>query len=416
MLAEIVTIGDEILIGQITDTNSAWLATELNLKGIKVHRITSIADTREAILTGLSESHQRADLIIMTGGLGPTKDDITKSTLAEYFDTELVLNEEVLEDVKRLFRNFNVEMPAVNRKQAEVPASSTVIRNRYGTAPGMWFEKEGKIYISLPGVPFEMKGLMQNDLLERVGNHFETPSITHRTVLTQGVGESSLMEKITDWENSLEEQDIKLAYLPSAGRVRLRLSIYGEKEETALPKIEGKIRELEELIPQYIFGYDNDTLEEVTGKLLRDHGLTMGTAESCTGGYIAHLITSISGSSEYFLGSVVSYANEVKVNSLGVNPEDIEEYGAVSEPVVEQMALGAKKLLDVDCVIATSGIAGPTGGTDEKPVGTVWIAVSTPYRTVSRKFNFGKNRERNIQRTALTALNWLRKEILKGST
>lgn len=415
MFAEIITIGDEILIGQIVDTNSAWIAQQLNQAGILVNQITSISDTKEHITKALDEARERASLVLMTGGLGPTKDDITKKTLVNYFDSELVINEEILEWVKEIFNRFNVPMPEVNKYQAAVPDKCTPLMNRNGTAPGMWFEDNGTVFVSMPGVPYEMKGLMEHEVLPRVKNHFQTPDIFYKTILTQGIGESSLMELITDWENSLDQYNIKLAYLPSAGIVRLRLSILNATDPSIELVLNKKVEELLEIIPEYVFGFGTDKLETVVGRLLEENRKTMSTAESCTGGYIGHLITSIPGSSHYYNGSVVSYANSAKTDLLQVDQSDLDRVGAVSEEVVLQMAKQVRENLNTDYSIATSGIAGPDGGTDEKPVGTVWIAVSGPNRTIAQKYSFGNNRERNIRRSAVTGLNMLRKEILKDT-
>lgn len=404
MQADLITIGDEILIGQTVDTNSAWMSEALNLCGINVHRITSIADERAEILAALTEAGSRSSLVLITGGLGPTADDITKTTLAEYFDTELVRNEEILSDVKQLFSSRGFHMAAVNEKQADVPESCTPIRNRIGTAPGMWFEKDGTVYVSMPGVPYEMKWLMEKEVLPRVRKHFKTPSIIHETIVTAGIGESSLMEIITDWEARVRAAGISLAYLPSPGSVKLRLSITSTDDSGIRVDVDGFIEELYELIPQFVVGRNSDTLESVVGELLKERKHTLSTAESCTGGYLAHLITRIPGSSAYFMGSVVSYSNEVKERSLGVSWESLKNYGAVSQQVVEEMATGARRSLQTDYSMATSGIAGPGGGTEHKPVGTIWVAVAGPQGVVSKKIQMGSHRERNIQRTAIAAL------------
>ena len=410
MLAEIITIGDEILIGQVVDTNSAWIAQELNLIGFKVKQITSVSDERQHILTALKEAESRANLVLITGGLGPTKDDITKDALCEYFNSKLVFHQEAYENLERLFKRRNNKIMEVNRKQADLPHNCQPLKNIEGTAYGMWFEKETKVFVSMPGVPYEMKTIMAHEVLPRIKKHFKTPSIIHRTVLTQGVGESVLAEIISVWEDALPSY-IRLAYLPSPGIVRLRLSAIGENYQELSKEIDIKIKELQQLIPEYIFGYDLEKLEEIIGKLLIARKATLSTAESCTGGYIAHLITSVPGSSEYFIGSIVPYANQIKEEELGVNKEDLIGYGAVSQQVVEKMALDIKNKYKTNYAIATSGIAGPTGGTPEKPVGTVWIAIASPQRIVSRKLLLGQNRERNILITALSALNLLRKEI-----
>lgn len=417
MLAEIITIGDEILIGQIVDTNSAWIAQQLTLTGIRVKQVSSVSDDRLHILKALAEAEERADIILITGGLGPTKDDITKVTLCEYFGCELVFNEEVYKDVEALFRGYGKEVSPVNRKQAEIPSNCKAIRNEVGTAPGMWFERNGKIFISMPGVPYEMKSMVEKQLLPQLKEKFDLPVLMHITILTQGIGESALAGMIESWEDSLAAVNMKLAYLPSPGIVRLRLSTSGNDRAALKKKMNEKIGELETLIPSYIFGYeeygsDPATIEQVIGKLLREKKKTVSTAESCTGGYISHLITKVPGSSEYYLGSVIAYAYEVKENMLNVPKEMLEKHGAVSAQVVEQMAIGVRQKLNTDYSISASGIAGPGGGTDDKPVGTVWIAIATPEKVISQRLQFGDNRERNIERTSITALNMLRQELI----
>lgn len=416
MFAEIITIGDEILIGQVIDTNSAWLATQLNQLGIRVKQITSISDDKTHIFKAIDQAFERVDLVICTGGLGPTRDDITKRTLADYFDTVLEMNEEVLSDVQLIFAQRNIAMPDVNRYQALVPLGARIFRNANGTAPGMWFEKNDKVLVSMPGVPYEMKAMMQGQVFGEITKRFKTPHVYHRTILTQGVGESSLMGMIDKWESSLDEEEIKLAYLPSPGMVRLRLSAFGDDKEALNFKVDRKADELKQLIGHLIFGEEQDTLEKVIGQMMIEKGFTLATAESCTGGYIAHLITSISGSSAYFKGSVVAYDNEVKKEFLEVLESDLKIYGAVSKNVVEAMALGAKKHLKTDFAVATSGIAGPDGGTKDKPVGTVWIAIASKDNSIqSACYSFGDSRERTIRKAALSALESLRKEILRLS-
>ncbi len=410
MKAEIITIGDELLIGQVIDTNSAWMAEQLNLIGIKVAQITSISDQREHIITTLDEATERADVILMTGGLGPTRDDITKTTLCEYFSTKLIFNQEAYDNILRIFKSRGFQITALNRAQAEVPENCTMLININGTAPGMWFDKDGKIYISMPGVPFEMKSLMSDIILPRLSN-FSPVSIAHRTILTQGVGESFLAAQIEDWETSLPSF-MKLAYLPQPGMVRLRITASGANKKELKEQVDEEISKLYTLIPQYIFGEGDDTLELIVGRLLKNHNYTLATAESCTGGYIAHLITSIPGSSAYFKGSVVAYSNEIKEQVLGVGKATIEKNGAVSAETVFEMAAGIIKQFKVQCAIAVSGIAGPDGGTPEKPVGTIWICVLTPKGAKTQKFTFGDHRGRNIRRTALAALDMLREQLL----
>jgi nicotinamide-nucleotide amidase len=416
MQVEIITIGDEILIGQIVDTNSAFIGQLLNMNGMSVKQISSVSDDREHILKALTEAKSRANVILITGGLGPTKDDITKKTLAEYFNCKMRFDEEAYQDVTNLFAQYGKEVTPINRLQAEVPEICEVVRNYNGTAPGMWFEVDGTIYVSMPGVPYEMKAMMQNQVVPKIKERFKLPFIFHKTVLTQGIGESALSELISDWEDSLAAVNIKLAYLPQPGIVRLRLSTKGENEQVLKTTVEQKIEALKLIINEYIFGYETfgeekETLEQIVGKLLKEQGKTISTAESCTGGYISHLITKVPGSSEYYMGSVISYSYDIKENELGVSKEILEKQGAVSQEVVEQMAKAIRVKYKTDYSISASGIAGPGGGTEEKPVGTVWIAVATPKKVISEKFLFGNNRERNIHKTANAALNMLRKEL-----
>lgn len=409
MNAEIITIGNELLIGQVVDTNSAWMAEQLNLIGIRVVQITSISDQRKHILTTLKEASSRADIILISGGLGPTRDDITKTTLCEYFNTKPVFNQDAYENIVRLFGSRGFVITPLNCAQAEVPESCTPLLNVNGTAPGMWFEKDGIIYVSMPGVPFEMKGLMTTHVLPRLSKLSST-GIVHRTILTQGVGESFLAAKIEDWETALPDY-IKLAYLPQPGIVRLRLTASGPDRTLLEKEINERVTKLYGLIPEYIFGEGDETLEMVVSKLLKAHGFTLATAESCTGGYIAHLITSIPGSSAFFKGSVVAYANEIKEHLLGVTPDTLARYGAVSQETVFEMAAGIIRHLKVDCAVAVSGIAGPDGGTPDKQVGTTWISVLSPKGAETKMFTFGEHRGRNIRRAALAALDMLRKQL-----
>ncbi len=412
MKAQIITIGEEILIGQIVDTNSAWIAENLNLLGISVDKIISISDKKEQIISTLQQTNQEADLVIITGGLGPTNDDITKQTLAEYFESEMVLSEEVLGDVKKIIGARGSQMLDLNVNQAMVPKNCKVLRNPKGTAPGMWFEKNNTVFISLPGVPFEMKAILQEEGFFEIQKKFKTPHILHKTIHTTGIPESQLAHILSDWENNLHK-NINLAYLPSPGDIKLRLDILGENREEIEDILNKEIEKLFKIIPENIFGYNQDTLEGVVGELLLLNQLTLSTAESCTGGKIASLITSISGSSRYFKGSVVAYSNEVKNKILGVKEADLEEFGAVSEQVARQMAEGVRKLLNTDIGIATTGVAGPTGGTKDKPVGTVWIAVALKEQTFAIKYIFGNARNRNIIHSATSALNFLRNLLTK---
>lgn len=411
MQAEIITIGDEILIGQIIDTNSSWLGQELGKLGISVIHRTSVSDSKDAIIDALHAAKKRAKIIIITGGLGPTKDDVTKTTLANYFNTTLVTNEEVKKWVTQIFTQRNLPIIESNMQQALVPKNCEVLFNRSGTAPGMWFDEEDTIYISMPGVPFEMKVIFEEECIPRLKQKFSLPNIVHRTILTCNIGESFLAQKIESLENNLPAH-IKLAYLPSVGMVRLRFSGTHQNLTQLNAEMQLIINELYGVIGDNIYGEENDTLEKVVGELLKTNHQTLSTAESCTGGYVAHLITSVPGSSAYYKGSVISYANEVKINELGVLPETLRTVGAVSEDCVKQMADGIRKKLNTDFAIATSGIAGPDGGTPDKPVGTVWIAVSGSKRTIAKQFNFGDNRERTIQRSAIQALDMVRKELL----
>ena len=412
MNAEIINIGDELLIGQVVNTNASWLASEMNKAGISVVQITTIADDDHAIKTALDHAAERAQIIIVSGGLGPTKDDITKKSLAEYFNSEMVFDEGTFENVKKIFAARHYQVTEVNKMQALIPEKCIPLQNSNGTAPGMWFEKDDKVFVSLPGVPYEMKALFSEEVLGRLAQRFEMGAIVHKTIMTTGVGESFLASKIKDWENSLPSH-IKLAYLPQPGIVRLRLSAKGPDKQALKQELNQLTEALKQIVPEVIFGYDDILLEEAVGKLLKEKGKTVATAESCTGGYLAHLITSIPGSSDYFLGSIISYSNDVKMNQLGVSSNDLENHGAVSQEVIEQMATGARERLKTDYALATSGIAGPDGGTEEKPVGTVWISLAGPDGVISQRFHFGEHRGRNIRRSALAALNMLRMELIK---
>jgi nicotinamide-nucleotide amidase len=410
--AELIAIGDEILIGQTTDTNSTFIATQLNLNGISVKQKRVIADDAETIKQALDAILPETKLVFMTGGLGPTNDDITKNTLNEYFGGELVFHPEVFEHITQLFASFNRVPSETNRGQAFLPSVCTPLPNKMGTAPGMRFEKDGRYYFSLPGVPFETENLVENTILPWIKKNLQKGTVVHKTILTQGVPESELAEMLSTWEANLPE-GVKLAYLPSAGMVRLRLTSYVGTEVEAQALVDEAADKAIQILGDIVFGENAQTLEEVIGISLKQSNSTLSTAESCTGGYIAHLITSVSGSSDYFMGSVVSYANQAKIDLLDVNPTDIEVHGAVSEQVVIQMAEGSRRKFNTDYAIATSGIAGPTGGTPQKPVGTIWIAVAGPYGTKAKCFSFGRNRDRNIKKTALMALDLLRREVQK---
>ncbi len=407
MQAEIITIGDEILIGQIVDSNSAWMAQQLNLLGVDVARITSISDTSEAITGALDGLLSETRLVLITGGLGPTKDDVTKHTLAAYFDMDLDFKPEIYAHIEQLFASLGRIPSSRNKQQAEVPSGCRVLFNDTGTAPGMLFIRNGIYYVSMPGVPYEMKYLMEKRVLPVVEAELIRKHIVHKTILTVGVPESELAEKLEDFEDSLPT-NLKMAYLPRPGMVRLRLTAKGDDAPSLNALITEKENALKNILGPIVYGTDQERLEQVVGELLVARGETLATAESCTGGYLAHLITSISGSSRYYLGSILAYANPIKIGHLGVKEESLIQYGAVSEAVVTQMAEGARLRLGTTWALATSGVAGPDGGTDEKPVGTVWIALSGPDKTIARKFHFGKDRERNIKKSAFMALDMLR--------
>jgi nicotinamide-nucleotide amidase len=413
MKAEIITIGDELLIGQTIDTNSAWIGVELSLAGFDIHRKTSVHDSGSDIFKELSDAAGRSDLVIITGGLGPTSDDITKPVLCEFFNTRLVMNTEVLTMIENMMQRRNFPMNENNRRQAEVPESSTILTNASGTAPGMWFEKDGTIFVSLPGVPAEMKYLMNQHVLPELKKRFTSQVIIHRNIMTYGSPEARLAEILTGFEAGLSG-NIRLAYLPSSGIIKLRLTGTGPDRKTITDSLEEQVRKLYAIIPDLIYGENEESLEMSVGRLLREKHKTLCTAESCTGGNIAHLITSIPGSSEYYTGSIIPYANRIKTLLPGIDEDLIEKYGAVSEPVVKAMAEGARILFGTDFSVATSGIAGPDGGSEEKPVGTLWTAVASGSETVAEKHTFGTDRFLNITRFSLVALNLLRKQIIKG--
>ena len=411
--ASIITIGDELLIGQTIDTNSPWMSEELNKIGVWVKRRVAVGDAWDDIWRALDEEGQASDIVLITGGLGPTADDITKPLLCNYFGGTLVVNEEVLAHVKYLFEKvFRRPGPMLERnlKQAEVPDACTVLMNQRGTAPGMWFEKNDKIFISLPGVPHEMKGLMKTQVLPRLHQHFKMPFILHKTFLTYGIGESFLAEKIKSWEQQLP-QHLKLAYLPHYGNVRLRLTGISDNKEKLEQELEEQSKLVKPLIGEWLVVEDDMTIQQVVAKSLKERKQTLGTAESCTGGYIAHIITQNAGASLFFKGTVVAYDNEVKKNILHVSGQTLQSDGAVSEESAREMARGVLDQLNTDYALATTGIMGPDGGTEEKPVGTVWIAVGNADRIETQKFNFRFDRLRNIEQTAHTALNMLRKFI-----
>ena len=411
----LISIGDELLIGQTVNTNAAWLGEQLNLLGYKVVAGVVIPDDKNAILNALDELSIKADLIIITGGLGPTKDDITKHTLCDYFDTKLERNLVIEQQIVDYFNSRQLPILQTNKDQALIPSACELLPNSRGTASGMWFEKDKKIFISLPGVPYEMKGIISEIVIPKLLKKSNNDHILiHKTIRTHGMGESFLAEVIKDWEDKLSHDDIKLAYLPSPGIVKLRLSLLGKNQKTINLKLEEHIQYLKKIIPNQIYGYEDDTMEGVVGQLLSEKNETVATAESCTGGAVAKMITSVSGSSAYFEGSIISYSNLIKINHLHVDENTLNEYGAVSQQVVELMAIGVRRNLNTQYGLATSGIAGPTGGTPEKPVGTIWIATAGPNGVKSKKLNLGYSRERNIHVTSLSVLNMLRLELLQN--
>lgn len=395
MKAAIITIGDEILIGQIVDTNSAWMAGKLTLAGFEVEEMQSIGDDAQQIKNTIDEVIQRADVILMTGGLGPTKDDITKKTLCEYFGTELIFDNLVLENIQNVISNFTT-LNELTRNQAYVPKDCTVIQNRVGTAPITWFDYKGKALVSMPGVPYEMRYVMENEIIPRLQDKFDPEAYLKRVFIIKGYTESALAMYIADFEDNLPE-GFGLAYLPSPGLMKLRLFVKGEHR---LPELDEQVKKLQEILGDAIIAEKDITIEKILSERLFEKGLTIGTAESCTGGNIAHMITSMPGSSRYFKGSVVSYANEEKVNILQVSQESLDRFGAVSEAVAIEMARGAQRILNVDCTIAATGIAGPDGGTDDKPVGTVWICTTYKDKYIAKKYQLGRYREANIMRAS----------------
>lgn len=412
MNCALITVGDEILIGQVSDTNVVWISRQLAGAGVRAGEMVTVPDEASRISSTLDRLMGKYDLIIMTGGLGPTKDDITKQTLADYFGSKLVTNPEVLERITRFFKIRGRQMLESNLRQADVPEGCEVLTNEHGTAPGMWFEKEGTILVSLPGVPYEMKQLMEDQVMPRLRRRIRIPYTVHRTVMTQGVPESYLAALLRNWEAELPSC-VKLAYLPSPGIVRLRLTVHEPCTGEAEQILKVNIDKLLAIIPEHIFGFDDISLEEALGQLLREQGLTIATAESCTGGNIARMITSVPGSSDYFTGSVVAYHNRIKTGILQVDESDIARFGAVSREVAKQMVTGVRRIFATDCAIATTGIAGPGGGTADKPVGTTWIAVVAGERIQSRKFLFGGSRDRIITQASCSAIQLLRQLILK---
>lgn len=410
MNLDIISIGDELLIGQTLNTNAHWISKELNAIGFTIREHVSIADTEEAILSAVEHALSRSAVVLITGGLGPTKDDLTMPVLNKYFGGELVRDEEVYRHIEEIITSRGYEMNENNQSQALVPDNCKVVHNANGTAPGLWFERDGKVVVAMPGVPYETKVMVTDVVIPWLKEKYELPEIINQMVYTQGIPESMLAAKIESWEDALPKT-IKLAYLPSPGRVKMRLSSTGKSREEMQLAIDEQIEKLQQIIPENIYSAENEDLGAFIGEQLRENKQTLATAESCTGGFVAHLITRVAGSSDYYKGSIVSYANEIKINTLGVSAADIEQYGAVSQQVVEQMALGVQKNMQTDYALATSGVAGPTGGSAEKPVGTVWIAVATPAGVTSKKYQFGKLRDVNIERAAMTALGMLRVEL-----
>ena len=415
MKATIVTIGDEILIGQIVDTNSGFIAKSLDKIGVEVSEMISISDDKNHILNTFATLQNKVDLVIITGGLGPTKDDVTKKTFCDYFEDELVVDQKVLTHVTQLIEGFYKRtITQINKDQALVPSKCTVLHNQVGTAPGMWMKKEDTVFISLPGVPFEMKYLVEHEIIPKVVAEYDRPYIIHRTILTYGQGESLVAERIEEWENNLPEF-IKLAYLPALGRVRLRLSARGTDKKILEEALEENIKSLDAIIHDIIVGFDEDeTIEVVIGKMLKKQNKTLSTAESCTGGMIAQVLTSVSGASQYFKGAVVSYATEAKMNVLGVSESLINDYSVVSKEVVSSMALNIKEMMKTDYAIATTGNAGPSKGDSDAEIGTVFIAIATPTDIIVEEFNFGQPREKVIDRAVFKSLELLQKEILKN--
>jgi len=411
MKAEIITIGDEILIGQVIDTNSAWLGQVLNKAGVYVSTITSISDNREAIWNALEAAGERANIVLVTGGLGPTKDDITKDVLCEYFDTNLVFSDEVFADVKRFISSRGGTINKNNRDQAMVPAKAEILKNLHGTAPGLRFIKNETLFFAMPGVPYEMKSIVTNYIIPFISETSKDEVILHKTILTSGVAEAKLADMLSRWEDNLPE-GFNLAYLPSPGSVRLRLSAFGKDKKIIIEQQKKLVNDALDVIGDHVFGFDDDKMEDVVGRMLLEYGKTLATAESCTGGRIASMITSVPGSSAYFMGSVVAYSNQLKEDILGVDKNILEKHGAVSEPTVKAMLKGVLKISSADYAVVTSGIAGPGGGTKEKPVGTIWIGAGSAKNNVIKKYNFGDERERNIVKTSFTGLNMLRKLLL----
>ncbi|WP_421762719.1 competence/damage-inducible protein A [Ekhidna sp.] len=404
--AIIISIGDEILYGQTLDTNSHWISGALDSLGIRVIKKVTIGDTRKEILHYLEQSEKLADMVIITGGLGPTNDDLTKPCLSEYFRTKLVRNQEVLKNIHSMFERAGWEISESNEKQADLPANCTPIVNTIGTAAGMWFDENDTVFVSMPGVPFEMRQMMSDTILPKLKKRFVSDSIYHRMIRTIGIGESKLAEIIADWENQLPD-NIKLAYLPTMGSVKLRLTTEGD-DETSKMLVQAQIDKVLPLIEKYVYGFDQEEIEDAIGRMLKNKGMTLSVAESCTGGFLSHKITSVPGSSAWFNGAFIPYSNQLKNEQLKVDNKIIQEHGAVSEPVVLALAKNVRDEFKSDIGISISGIAGPGGGTPDKPVGTVWIGYADANKTVARKFQFIRDREINIKYSAIAALNMIR--------
>lgn len=410
MKAEIISIGDELLIGQVVNTNASWIANQLNQAGVEVNRIITISDKETAITDAITASLNYAEIVILTGGLGPTNDDITKKTLVRFFNGKLILHQPTAIQLETFFRNRGIQSNRLNKMQAYIPDNCTPIINQKGTAPGMWFEKDNKIIISLPGVPIEMKHMISEYIIPKLKSNFSLPPLLHKTIKTFGIPESLLAEKISVWENNLPS-NIKLAYLPNLGMVRLRISISGTTEQEGVKILAQETEKLLPIIGNNIYGFDDDTLEEAIGKKLKNKNLSLSVAESCTGGSISARITTVPGASAYFLGGIIAYSNELKINKLGVKRSSIEQYGAVSEKVAEEMATGIRNSTKSTYSISITGIAGPDGGTPQKPIGTTWIGIAGPKGCYARHFLMGTDRDRNIARATITALSLFFKEI-----
>lgn len=409
MKVEVLAIGDELLIGQTINTNAAWIGQEMASRGYQVQRALVIEDKPEAITAALDQILPSTNCVIITGGLGPTKDDLTKYTLASYFNSELEIHQETLQQIEAFFASRNKPMLEVNVQQAALPTNAIILKNRRGTAAGMWFEQNEVIFISLPGVPYEMKTIMSEEAFPLLEKRFQTANLYHKTIHIQGIGESFLAEQLADWENRVRAMGLGLAYLPSPGLVKLRLSSYSGKDKELL--INDLFQELEERLPENIFGYDNCNLEEALGQALLQKHSTVGTVESCTAGLLAQRIASVPGASAYYQGALLTYSNQLKIQIAQVNADTLNEFGAVSEQVAKQMAANGKKILGVDYCLSTTGVAGPSGGSPEKPVGLVWVGLAGPNGTFAKQFRFGDNRQRNLDMTVLSAMNWLRYQL-----